>query len=79
MYIKEPEPISTAYFINPTVSLCVYNVAATVSRQWLDKNVTAVTNTHIIIEELLGESFSMRSVSFKNKECGLIIIIIIIR
>jgi hypothetical protein len=30
-----------------------------VARQWLDRNITAVTNTHATIEELLDASFSM--------------------
>jgi hypothetical protein len=39
----------------------------TVARQWLGKNVTAVMNTHIIIQELLDVSFSMWPVSYQGK------------
>jgi hypothetical protein len=60
MYIMAPEPISTAYFINPShqsVSVCVYLLSLLgkgsvkcippfVARQRLGKNVTAATNTH---------------------------------
>jgi hypothetical protein len=69
VYIVAPEPITTAYFINPShQSVCLYvyplNVVA---RQRLGKNVTAATNTHATIEELLDASFSMRSVSYGRK------------
>jgi hypothetical protein len=43
-----PEPISTAYFINPSnqsVCLCVYPLI--VARQQLGKNVTAAKNTYV--------------------------------
>jgi hypothetical protein len=53
MYIMAPDPISTAYFINPSyqsVSVCVSLIVA---RQRLGKNVTAATNTHATIEEFL--------------------------
>jgi hypothetical protein len=36
-----------------------------VARQGVGRNVTAVTNTHATIEELLGASFSMWPVSFQ--------------
>jgi hypothetical protein len=39
-----------------------------VARQRLGRNVTAVTNTHTTIEELVHASFSMRSVSYQGKE-----------
>jgi hypothetical protein len=70
MYIMVPEPISTAYFINPShqsVSLHVYHNI--VARQGLGKkkNVTAATNTHATIEELLGTSFSVLSVLYQRK------------
>jgi hypothetical protein len=38
-----------------------------VARQWLGRNVTAVTNTHATIEELLYASFSMWPVSYQGK------------
>jgi hypothetical protein len=60
-----PEPISTAYFINPShQSLCLYMYVA---RQRLAKNVTAPTNTHTTIYKLLDSLFCVRSVSYKRK------------
>jgi hypothetical protein len=68
-YITTPEPISTAQLKNPShhhVCLYVYPIVdrqrlgknpPTVARQRLDRNVTAVTNTHATIEELLDASF----------------------
>jgi hypothetical protein len=38
-----------------------------VARQPLGRNVTAVTNTHATIEELLDASFSMWPVSYQGK------------
>jgi hypothetical protein len=38
-----------------------------VARQRLGRNVTAVTNTHTTIEELLDASFSMWPVSYQGK------------
>jgi hypothetical protein len=38
-----------------------------VARQRLSRNVTAVTNTHATIEELLDASFSMWPVSYQEK------------
>jgi hypothetical protein len=38
-----------------------------VATQLLGKNVTAVTNTHATIGELLGASSSMRSASYQKK------------
>jgi hypothetical protein len=38
-----------------------------VARQRLGSNVTAVTNTHATIEELMGASFSMWPVSYQEK------------
>jgi hypothetical protein len=66
MYIMAPEPISTAYFINPShQSVCLYVYSPVVARQRLDKNVTAATNPHAI--ELFGASFSVGSVSYHRK------------
>jgi hypothetical protein len=68
MYVITPEPISTAYFINPShESGCLYVYPHTVTKQRLGKNVTAATSTHATIEELLGASFSMQSVSHQIK------------
>jgi hypothetical protein len=67
MYIMAPEPISTAYFTNPShqsLCLCVYPLI--VARQQLGKNVTAVTNTPATTE-LLDVSFSMRFVLYKRE------------
>jgi hypothetical protein len=50
------------------MSLCVYVcIPPIVARRRLDKNVTAATNTHATIEELLDASFSMLSVSYQGK------------
>jgi hypothetical protein len=38
-----------------------------VARQRFGRNVTAVTNTHATIEELLDASFSMWPVSYQGK------------
>jgi hypothetical protein len=69
-YITAPEPIKTAYAINPfhqCVSLCVYSLF--VARRLLGKNIAAERNTHTTIEELLDASSSMRSMS-NQKEVG---------
>jgi hypothetical protein len=52
MYNMTPEPISTAYFINFS-----HQSVLSVARQRLGKNVTAETNTHTTIEDLLPPSF----------------------
>jgi hypothetical protein len=68
MYIMEPEPISTVYFINPFhQSVCLYMYPLIVAREQLGKNVIAATNTHATIQELLDASFSMLSVLYKRK------------
>jgi hypothetical protein len=54
IYILAPEPISTAYFINPShhsVSLYVYPLIF--ARQRLGKNVTAATNIHASIDRIV--------------------------
>jgi hypothetical protein len=69
MYIMAPEPISTAYFINPShQSVCLYVYPLIVARQRLGKNITAETNTQVTIEELLDASFSIWPVSYQGKE-----------
>jgi hypothetical protein len=68
MHIMLPEPISAAYFGNPShhfVYLYVY--PSLVARQRLGKNVTATTNTHATMEELFDTSFSVRSISYQGK------------
>jgi hypothetical protein len=46
MYVMVPEPISTAYFINPAhQSVCLYVYPLIVARQRLGKTVTAKKNT----------------------------------
>jgi hypothetical protein len=47
--------------------MCLYMYPPIVVRQLLGKNVTAATNTHSTIQELLDASGSMRSVSFQMK------------
>jgi hypothetical protein len=49
------------------VCMCLYVYFPIVARQRLVRNVTAVTNTHAIIEELLGASFLMCPVSYQGK------------
>jgi hypothetical protein len=67
MYIMAPEPISAAYFINPShQSVCLYVYPRIVARQRLGKSVTTETNTDAAIEELL-DLFSMRPVSYQRK------------
>jgi hypothetical protein len=68
MFIMAPEPISTAYFINPShQSVCLYVYPVIVARQRLGKKVTAATNTHTTIEGLFEATFSMRSMSYQRK------------
>jgi hypothetical protein len=78
--IMAPEPISVAYFLNPShQSVCLYVYPPVIARQWLSKNppiiarerlgknVTAAVNTHATIEELLDVSFCMWSISYHGK------------
>jgi hypothetical protein len=75
------KPISTSYFINPSHQpVCLHACPSLVAREQLSKNrpivarqrlsksITAATNTHATIEELLDASFSMRSVSCQGKQ-----------
>jgi hypothetical protein len=65
MRIIVPEPISTAYFINPSHQpVCLDVYPPIVARQWLGKNVTTAMNTHTTIGELLDMSFSVQSVLY---------------
>jgi hypothetical protein len=55
MYIMAPEPISTAYFINPChQSVCLYVYLFIVARQRLGKNVSAATNTRRYNRRIVG-------------------------
>jgi hypothetical protein len=55
MYIMAPEHISMVYFINPShQTVCLYVYITNVARQQLSRNITAATNTHATIAELLG-------------------------
>jgi hypothetical protein len=68
MYIMAPNPIEMAYFINPShQSECPYVYPPIVARQRLGKRVTAATNTHATVKELLDASFYMRFVRYKTK------------
>jgi hypothetical protein len=61
-YITAFEPISTAIIIAR-----FGKIPLIVARQRLGRDVTAVTNTCAIIEELLYMSFSMWSLSYQGK------------
>jgi hypothetical protein len=66
-YIMAPEPISTAYLIDPShQSVCLW-IHSIVARQLLGRGATAAKNTHATIEELLNASVSMRSMSYQRK------------
>jgi uncharacterized protein (DUF486 family) len=68
MYIMAPELFSTAYFINLSHwPVCLYVYTIIVDRQRLGNKVSATTNTHATIEELLDTSFYTLSVSYKRK------------
>jgi hypothetical protein len=56
-----PEPISIAYFTNPSNQpVCLYVYPLMVARQW-------ISNEYAAIEELLDASFSMQSVLYQRK------------
>lgn len=62
IYIMVPEPITMAYFINPSNQpVCQYVYLPLIARQQLGKNVTVATNTHTTIQELLDASFFISS------------------
>jgi hypothetical protein len=68
VYIIAFEPISIAYFINPSHQyVCLYVYPPNVARQRLGKHVTAATNTYATIKEILDASFPLRSVSYQRK------------
>jgi hypothetical protein len=58
VYITSSESSSTEYYINPPI----------VARQRVGKNVTAATDAHATVEELLDASFSMRFM-YQMKVC----------
>jgi hypothetical protein len=71
MHIMAPEPISTAYLINPFhQSVCLYVYPRIVASEGLCENVTVATNTHAKIDQLLDASFYMRPVSYQRRVCG---------
>jgi hypothetical protein len=55
--------MTSRYCLRVRACLCIPPIVA---RQRLGKNVSAVTNTHATIEELLDESFSMWAVSYQG-------------
>jgi hypothetical protein len=82
MYIMAPQPITMAYFINPSHQfVCLYmhplilarkrlgKNPPSVARQWLGKNDIAATNrpTRATTEKLLDAWFSMLSMSYQGK------------
>jgi hypothetical protein len=68
MCIVALEPISTACFINSFEHfVCLYVNHLIVSRKRLCKNVTAATNTHITIAEILDMSFSILSTWYQMR------------
>jgi hypothetical protein len=52
--------------------VCLYLYPRNAARQRIGKNVTAATNIHATIEELLDSSFSVPSVSYERKSRRLI-------
>jgi hypothetical protein len=67
-----PEPISMVFFINPPsvcVSVSVICTPFIVTKQRFSKHVPAATNTRNTYE-LLDSSFSLRSVLYHRKVCG---------
>jgi hypothetical protein len=72
IYIMAPESISTTYSINPShqsgVCVCVCVYSSIVARQRHVEHVPAATNTKN--KELLGASFSERSMSYQRRVCG---------
>jgi hypothetical protein len=68
MYIMAPEPISADYLLILPISVCLcLFISLSLLGNGTVKNVTATTNTHATIEELLEASFSMRSVPYQEK------------
>jgi hypothetical protein len=68
IYTMAAERISTAYLKTSFhQSVCLYVYLPIVARQRLGKSVTAATNTHATVEELLDATLSMRSVLYQRK------------
>jgi hypothetical protein len=69
-YIMPPDPISTAYFINPSdQSVCLYVYPLSLlDNGWV--NTFPRHRIHATVEELLTGSFSVRSVSYEKRVCG---------
>jgi hypothetical protein len=84
MYIMAPEPISTAYYINPShQSVCLYvypsyhckaTARLSVSLHSVLGNGSVTTfqqqRTHATIDKFLNALFSIRSVSYQRRVCG---------
>jgi hypothetical protein len=68
MCIMAPEPISEAYFIDPSrQSVCLYVYPPIVARQRLDRHVPSAKNTPATKEELLDALLSMWAKSYQRK------------
>jgi hypothetical protein len=68
MYIMAPEPISTAFFINPShQSVCLYVYPPFVARQRLGKIFTAATKTHAWLEYFWTRRFMYGPFRIKGK------------
>jgi hypothetical protein len=63
IYIMAPEPILNLSH----QSVCLYVYPLLVARQRLGKNITAGTDKHATIEELLDASFSVRFLSSQRR------------
>jgi hypothetical protein len=74
MYVMAPEPVSAAYFINPShqsACLYVYRRVSLIGNGSVD--TFPWQRTHATIEELLKASFPIRSVSYQRESVGLCI------
>jgi hypothetical protein len=73
-YIMALEPISAAYFINPShQSECLYVYHTFAARQRLRKNVTAATNTREKLEKIVGR-VDFHAVHLISQECRLLVL-----
>jgi hypothetical protein len=71
MYTMAPEPVSTAYFMNPShqsVCLYVYLRVSLLGNDSVDE--FPWQRLQAIIEEPSDVSFSIRSLSYQRKVCG---------
>jgi hypothetical protein len=65
-----PEPIKTAYFLNPShQSVCLYVCPLNIVRQWLVKHIPMALNTHNTRRTLWHIS-SMSCTSYQRSVCG---------